>query len=94
MNPVGEAGSIPARRKRRIVYRQDTHSTNFQHRNNNKGQMMKPTIGRGTELSIGTVTRILNDGVETSFKGTKFVTPFKVVEQIFDEDQIKLAKLS
>ena len=55
---------------------------------------MKPTIGRGTELSIGTVTRILHDGVETSFKGTKFVTPFKVVEQIFAEDQIKNAKLS
>jgi hypothetical protein len=50
---------------------------------------MQPTIGKGTELSIGTVTGINRGGVMVEFKGAKFEVGFKLVEQVFEEDERK-----
>jgi hypothetical protein len=49
--------------------------------------MQKPTISVGTELSIGTVVAIRNDGVIIERGETQFPASFAAVEKVYEDDQ-------
>ena len=48
---------------------------------------MEPTIKVGTELEIGTVVKILHDGVMIKKAGNEFKVSFEAVERELWDDQ-------
>jgi len=50
-----------------------------------------PTIGIGTELSIGTVTGFTHEQVILDYNGNRVSASFKAVERAYEDDQKRSA---